>query len=229
MKVYSHFVRVTQGLMVGSLMAEAPHGALLGQGPALWLSPLLSTSRCPGILRSCQMPRKPKPQKQYWCSLCTTTTQQFPTQEPSRMGQTLAPRWTFCQLSQWWEAEGGGRRILIYIYKLYQYFHGGVPWKIPFFEAVMVFPLQSLRSATRVLKMCSQKLLNPLVRCSTAILVKADCASGTDSPHNLFSVIDTDCFLCESSSLLWTNTQIPHLSFKLLQKLHPRVFSCNFC
>lgn len=58
---------------------------------------------------------------------------------------------------------------------------------------------------------------NPLIRCSTAILVKAD------RPHNSSTVIDTDRFLYESSSLLWTDAQIPHLSFGLLQKLHPRV------
>lgn len=61
-----------------------------------------------------------------------------------------------------------------------------------FLEAEIALLLNSVRSATRVLKMFSKELLNPLIRFSTVTLVKVDYALGPDSPHNSSSVIDTD-------------------------------------
>lgn len=55
---------------------------------------------------------------------------------------------------------------------------------------LLAFPLQSVRFASRVLKMWTQELLNPLISCSAVTLVESDCASGTDSPHNSSSLID---------------------------------------
>lgn len=65
------------------------------------------------------------------------------------------------------------------------------------------------------------------MRCSTAILVKADHASGTDSPHSSCSVIDKDLCLFAHQFRARNCTHIPHLSFRLLQLLLARVSSAS--